>query len=313
MSPASPAAGKMSRKDEADAADRRLIEGFLDAVWLQAGLSHNTLQSYRFDLEHFQRFIATRGIGVPEVRRSDLRDYLEVRGDGTSRRTVARSLSTLRRFYRYLLVEGLAADDPTADMASPAMGKALPKTLSEKQVESLLAAPDTRTDLGVRDRAMLETLYATGLRVSELIHLSRALTDIDAGVCRVMGKGGKERLVPLGDPACEWIRRYLGSSRPALINNRTSEALFVTRRGMPMTRQAFWHQIRRYGRLAGIDSPLSPHTLRHAFATHLLNHGADLRSVQMLLGHASLSTTQIYTHVARARLHDLHAAHHPRG
>ena len=303
----------MPREDERDAADRRLIEGFLDAVWLQAGLSPNTLKSYRSDLEHFQRFVARRGIAIPRVGPDDLRDYLDERAGGNSRRTVARSLSALRRFYRYLLAEDLCAADPTADMASPTAGKSLPKTLSEEQVEGLLAAPDTRTDLGVRDRAMLETLYATGLRVSELIHLDRSLTDIVAGVCRVTGKGSKDRLVPLGDPACEWIRRYLESSRPALIGSRESGALFVTRRGAPMTRQAFWHQIRRYGRLAGIDSPLSPHTLRHAFATHLLNHGADLRSVQMLLGHASLSTTQIYTHVARSRLHALHAAHHPRG
>lgn len=294
-------------------ADSKLIDGFLDAIWLQAGLSRNTLKSYRSDLQHYLRFLEQRGVVITRAGRSDLRDYLDGRARQGSEKTVARSLSALRRFYRHLVTEQLCEADPTADIASPTTSRSLPKTLSEKQVEILLSAPDTREDLGLRDRAMIETLYATGLRVSELINLSMTLTDIDAGVCRVMGKGSKERLVPLGDPACEWIRAYLDSARPSLLGSRHSEALFVTRRGDAMSRQAFWQLLRRYALRAGITAPLSPHTLRHAFATHLLNHGADLRSVQMLLGHSSLSTTQIYTHVARARLHALHAQHHPRG
>ena len=296
-----------------DAADGKLVDDFLDSIWLQSGLSENTLKSYRFDLNHYRQFLAERGTPIRAAERGDLRDYLDERAKRGSERTVARSLSALRRFYRYLVVEELCDIDPTAEMASPSTTKSLPKTISEKQVEMLLAAPDTRTDLGIRDRAMIETLYATGLRVSELINLRLSLTDVDAGVCRVMGKGSKERLVPLGDPACHWIRTYLEGVRPALLGGRASEALFVTRRGSAMSRQAFWQLLRRYAAQAGIGTSLSPHTLRHAFATHLLNHGADLRSVQMLLGHSSLSTTQIYTHVARARLHSLHAQHHPRG
>ncbi len=293
--------------------DQGLIDGFLDAVWLQAGLSANTLDAYRFDLECFGQFLSSRDLTITRVSRHDVRDYLNWRAEYCSRRTVARNLSTLRRFYRHLLTEEHHGEDPTADMESPMVGKVLPKTLSEKQVERLISSPDTRTELGLRDRAMLETLYATGLRVSELIHLRLSLTDTVTGVCRVTGKGSKERLVPLGEPACDWIERYLASSRPALMGQAVSEDLFVTRQGKAMTRQAFWYQIRRYGKMAGIVTSLSPHTLRHAFATHLLNHGADLRSLQMLLGHASLSTTQIYTHVARSRLHALHEKHHPRG
>ncbi len=298
---------------EPSEAARELVDGFLDAVWLQAGLSANTIRSYRADLLHFCRFLAERNLTVEEVTRENLRDYLDRRARQGSRRTAARSLSTLRRFYGHLVAESLCSTSPAAEMASPRLGKSLPKTLSEKQVEELLAAPDTTTDLGLRDRAMLETLYATGLRVSELVNLERGLTDIDAGVCRVTGKGSKERLVPLGASACDWIRDYLVDARPVLLGGRSSEALFVTRRGAAMSRQAFWQLIRRYALQAGISTPLSPHVLRHAFATHLLNHGADLRSVQLLLGHSSLSTTQIYTHVAKARLHALHASHHPRG
>ena len=295
------------------AGDRRLIDDFLDAAWLQAGLSTNTVRAYRSDLVHFSGFMAERHRGLTSVTRDDLRDYLDQRGKGGSGRTVARSLSTLRRFFHYMASESLMDADPTADLVTPVIGRALPKTLSERQVEELLSAPKVSSDLGMRDRAMLETLYATGLRVSELINLQMGMVDTDAGVCQVTGKGNKERLVPLGQSACDWIRKYLAEARPGLLMQRQSDALFVTRQGKPMSRQAFWQMIRRYARQSGITSPLSPHVLRHAFATHLLNHGADLRSLQMLLGHASLSTTQIYTHVARARLHSLHAVHHPRG
>ena len=226
---------------------------------------------------------------------------------------MSRSLSTIRRFYRYALAEELTESDPSADIASPSLGKPLPKILSEQQVDDLIGSPDVLNPLGLRDRAMFETLYATGLRVSELVSLSMNEIDLVVGACKVLGKGGKERLVPLGEQALQWIERYLSEGRPALLGSRQSEILFVTRRAAGMSRQAFWQNIKRYALKAGIESGLSPHTLRHAFATHLLNHGADLRSVQMLLGHSSLSTTQIYTHVARARLQSLHKIHHPRG
>jgi len=219
----------------------------------------------------------------------------------------------LRRFYRFLLREGLIADDPSALLESPRLGRPLPKALTEELVEKLLAAPHCDNPLGLRDRAMLETLYATGLRVSELVLLGLSQLNLQAGVVKVTGKGNKERLVPLGEEAIEWLQRYLSTARPELLHQKTSEALFPTSRGAAMTRQAFWHNIKRYARTAGIEVNLSPHTLRHAFATHLLNHGADLRVVQMLLGHADLSTTQIYTQVARERLKQLHRAHHPRG
>ncbi len=298
---------------ELDRASQDLIDGFLDAVWLQAGLSQNTLYAYRSDLEQFARYLTVHQRTLAEVSCNDLRDFLDWRAVQSSRRTAVRNLSVLKRFYRYLLSQALCAEDPTAEIESPVLGRSLPKSLAESQVAQLLEAPDTRTILGLRDRAMLETLYATGLRVSELIHLRSSLTDPVAGVCRVVGKGNKERMVPLGEPACKWIHRYLESSRPELMGDLVCEALFVTGRGMAMTRQAFWYQIRRYGKQAGIVAALSPHVLRHAFATHLLNHGADLRSLQMMLGHANLSTTQIYTHVARSRLHVLHEQHHPRG
>jgi len=309
--------GWIARKAESSIAiaegDQVRINRFLDAVWLEAGLSENTITSYRSDLHHFPLHLAAIDQDLFATDRSILRDYLEKRGDRGSRRTVSRSLSTLKRFYRHALTEGLIDFDPTADMLAPQIGKSLPKTLSEDQVVQLIRAPDTSTDLGLRDRAMLETLYATGLRVSELIALSLNEIDLVAGVCRVIGKGSKERLVPLGEQAVDWIEQYIGESRRSLLAQRNSNSLFVTRRGVAMSRQAFWQMIKRYALVAGIDASLSPHTLRHAFATHLLNHGADLRSVQMLLGHSSLSTTQIYTHVAKARLQSLHKQNHPRG
>lgn len=293
-----------------------LIERFADALWAEAGLSDNTLAAYRRDLEGFARYLdAARGIPLERATRADLAAYLARRVEqGASPRSSARLRSSLRRFYRYLAREGLIAEDPSALLESPRLGRRLPRTLSEEQVERLLAAPDVSTPLGLRDRAMLEVLYATGLRVSELVGLELAQVSLAQGVVRVVGKGNKERLVPLGDEASHWLERYLAGARPLLVRRRHgSPTLFVTARGVPMTRQAFWHNVKRYARAAGLTPAPSPHTLRHAFATHLLNHGADLRVVQMLLGHASLTTTQIYTHVARARLKALHAKHHPRG
>ena len=288
-----------------------LLERFLDALWLESGLSRNTLSAYRSDLEALTAWLK----GPPDkATRTQLQTYFAACvSRGTRPRSSARMLSSLRRFYRYLLREGLITDDPTALLESPKIGRPLPKSLTEEQVEKLLQAPDTNTALGLRDRAMLETLYATGLRVSELVGLNLQQANLQSGVVRVVGKGDKERLVPLGEEAIEWLQRYLSRARGELLHVHRSDALFPTARGSAMTRQAFWHNLKRYTRIAGIETHLSPHTLRHAFATHLLNHGADLRVVQMLLGHVDLSTTQIYTHVARERLKQLHAQHHPRG
>ena len=290
-----------------------LSEQFLDAVWLDAGLSENTLNAYRTDLAAFEGWLGNKKLPLDAVTRAELLGYLAANvRQGLSPRSSARRLSTLRRFYRYLLREGLIGEDPTADVRSPSMGRPLPKSITEASVEKLLAAPP-ETTLGVRDRAMLETMYASGLRVSELVALALNELDLTTGLVRVTGKGGKERIVPLGDEAMSRLGDYLKGARPSLLGEHKSGAVFLTRRGQPMTRQAFWQLIKRYSSAAGIDSSLSPHSLRHAFATHLLNHGADLRSVQMLLGHADLSTTQIYTHVAKARLQTLHSSHHPRG
>ena len=288
-----------------------LIERFLDALWLEAGLSRNTLSAYRGDLEGLAAALKEP---LASATRAQLQDYLAACvARGMRPRTTARLLSSLRRFYQYLVREGVIGEDPTALLESPKLGRPLPKSLTEEQVERLLAAPDTGGALGLRDRAMLETLYATGLRVSELVGLSLAQVNLQAGVVKVVGKGNKERLVPLGEEAIGWLQRYLGGARAELLRRQASEAAFPTARGAVMTRQAFWHNIKRYARAASIETALSPHTLRHAFATHLLNHGADLRVVQMLLGHADLSTTQIYTQVARERLKQLHQRHHPRG
>lgn len=290
-----------------------LSEQFLDAVWLESGLSENTLNAYRADLAAFEGWLGKKKLPLDAVTRAELLNYLAANvRQGLSPRSSARRLSTLRRFYRYLLREGLIGEDPTADVRSPSLGRPLPKSITEASVEKLLAAPP-ETTLGVRDRAMLETMYASGLRVSELVALALNELDLTTGLVRVTGKGGKERIVPLGDEATSRLGDYLKGARPSLLGEQKSGAVFLTRRGQPMTRQAFWQLIKRYSAAAGIDSSLSPHSLRHAFATHLLNHGADLRSVQMLLGHADLSTTQIYTHVAKARLQTLHASHHPRG
>lgn len=290
-----------------------LLDRFIDSLWLEEGLARNTLDSYRRDLHKFSVWLEGAGDSLAECDEPSVLGYLaaEVK-KGAKPTSTGRLLSSLRRFYRYLLATGVRADDPTLRIDSPKLPRALPKNLSEADVEALLGAPDVATILGLRDRAMLELLYATGLRVSELVSLKSSSVSISNGVVRVMGKGGKERLVPIGEQAVEWLERYFGA-RVALLNGKLTSALFVTARGGAMTRQAFWYLIKRYAQLARIDKPLSPHTLRHAFATHLLNHGADLRVVQMLLGHADISTTQIYTHVARERLKRLHAAHHPRG
>lgn len=296
-------------------ADAALLERFLDALWMERGLSVQTLAAYRRDLEGLARWGGGQhGLTLITLRRGDLLEYLHQRAAaGSKPRTSARLLSTLRRFYRYLVREGVLPEDPSARIDSPKLGRTLPKGLTEAEVEALLAAPDISLPLGLRDRAMLEVLYATGLRVSELVGLSLHQVSLQQGAVRVMGKGSKERLVPMGEEALAWLERYLTEARPMLLLGRSSAVLFPSQRGTAMTRQTFWHLIRRHAARAGISTHLSPHTLRHAFATHLLNHGADLRVVQMLLGHSDLSTTQIYTHVARERLKALHARHHPRG
>ncbi len=294
--------------------DNASIERFCDALWLQDGLSANTLDAYRRDLEALSRWLSGRGTSLMTAARADLLEYLsKCVGQGARPRTTARTLSSLRRFYGYLVREDRIQSDPTTLIDSPKIGRPLPKSLSEEQVVKLLQSPDVATPLGLRDRAMIEALYATGLRVSELVGLTLSQVSLTQGVVRVIGKGDKERLVPLGEEAVSWINRYLAEGRPRLVRKRSTDAVFATARGGPMTRQAFWHNLKRHARSGSIQTELSPHTLRHAFATHLLNHGADLRVVQMLLGHADLSTTQIYTHVARARLKTLHEKHHPRG
>lgn len=296
-------------------ADAAEIDSFCDAVWLEDGLAKTSLDSYRSDLARFSRWLAAQEkqnlLNAGEEALSTYMAKLSLEMRASSQ---ARHLSTLRRYYRWLLVERRISEDPTRRIANPVRPARLPKLMSEAQVEALLAAPNCETALGQRDRAMLETLYATGLRVSELVGLKLHELNLDMGLVRVFGKGSKERLVPLGEEAIGWLRRYLGDGRPALLDKRQTDALFVTARAAAMTRQMFWNLIKRYARQAGLAADqMSPHTLRHAFATHLINHGADLRVVQLLLGHADITTTQIYTHVARERLKSLHAAHHPRG
>ncbi len=287
---------------------------FLDAVWMERGLSPNTLAAYRADLTALSRWLADRDTPILRTTRADLLGFIAWRVEAGARpRSTARQLSSFRRFFRYLLREGVMRDDPTAQIAMPKIGRSLPKSLSEDEVESLLSAPLVSDPLGHRDRTMLEVLYATGLRVSELVNLKYAAVNMNQGVIRITGKGGRERLIPLGEESLRWLQDFMRGPRNEILLDRTTDYLFPTRRGDRMTRQAFWHIIKRYARKSSIDRDLSPHTLRHAFATHLLNHGADLRVVQMLLGHSDLSTTQIYTHVARERLKELHEQHHPRG
>lgn len=292
-----------------------LIDRFCDHLWLEDGLAQLTLAAYRRDLLAFGNWLKqAKGSELNAAVAGDIEAYLAWRfAQHTQPRSAARYTSSLKRFYRYLLRENLIAADPTLNLDSPKLPRSLPKSLTEADVERLLNSADAQTPLSLRDRAMLETLYATGLRVSELVGLKLTALNINDGVLRVTGKGNKDRLVPLGEEAVEWLRRYLTDARPSLMEKNLSDAVFVTARGDGMTRQAFWYLIKRHARSAGIERPLSPHTLRHAFATHLLNHGADLRVVQMLLGHSDISTTQIYTHVARERLKQLHAQHHPRG
>jgi integrase/recombinase XerD len=292
-----------------------LIDEFCDALWLEDGLARNTLEAYRRDLIQFARWLeAQHGKKLLQGNVADIQSYLGHQFRKKTRASsAARLLSSLKRFFRYCLRQGKVKSDPTLRIDAPKLPRGLPRSLTEDDVESLLEAPRAEQALGLRDRAMLETLYASGLRVSELVSLKLSQVSQDMGVVRVMGKGSKERLVPLGEEAIAWIRRYLKEARMALLRGRASDDLFVTARGAAMTRQMFWHLLRRYALQAGLKKPISPHTLRHAFATHLLNHGADLRVVQLLLGHSDISTTQIYTHVARERLKQLHAKHHPRG
>lgn len=295
--------------------DAALIEQFLDALWLEKGLSDNTLKAYRSDLQKFADWVDQEGKSLTGIRRDGIQAYLSFRlGKNMQRTSTARCMSTLRAFYRYLLREKRISDDPTLRIESPKLGRPLPDTLTEQDVEALLAAPDVDTAIGLRDRTMLEVLYACGLRVSELTGLRLSEINLRQGVVRIVGKGSKERLVPLGEEAIAWLTRYLNEGRDELLKkNLAQDAVFPSNRGVAMTRHNFWHRIKDHARKAGIRKKLSPHTLRHAFATHLINHGADLRVVQLLLGHSDLSTTQIYTHVAQHRMKELHQMHHPRG
>jgi integrase/recombinase XerD len=299
----------------ANAADLAEVDNFCDALWLEDGLAKATLDSYRSDLGRLSLWLANNaGEPLLDTRAETLTTFIAHLSRQTRASSQSRYLSTLRRFYRWQLGRGRIFIDPTLKLANPARPSRLPKVMSEKQVDALLNAPDLDTPLGLRDRAMLETLYASGLRVSELVNLKIHEIGFNEGVVRVIGKGSKERLVPLGEQAIDWLTRFLNEARPDILKGQQSEDMFVTARGGAMTRQSFWLLIKRYALQAGIDpAKLSPHVLRHAFATHLLNHGADLRVVQQLLGHADISTTQIYTHVARERLKKLHAEHHPRG
>jgi integrase/recombinase XerD len=298
----------------AASASQPLVDRFLDALWIEDGLAANTLAAYRRDLELYAGWLEReRGGTIDATQETDLLAYAAHRHLGSRATSANRRLTVFKRFFRWALRERLIEADPTLRLRTAKQPMRLPKTLSEAQVEALLAAPAVATPLGLRDRAMLELLYASGLRVSELVTIKTVQVGMAEGALRVTGKGGKERLVPFGEEAHGWLTRYLSEARGAILDGQASDALFVTARGGAMTRQMFWKLVKRHALTAGIDAPLSPHTLRHAFATHLLNHGADLRAVQMLLGHADISTTTIYTHVARERLRALHAQHHPRG
>ena len=305
-----------SNKQDPAAVERseQLVDRFLDAIWMERGLSKNTLGAYRADLMTLGRGLSEEHKSIDMAEKSDLLDFIARRVEsGAKPRSTARQLSSFRRFFRYIMREGLRDNDPTADIEMPRIGRSLPTTLTEDEVDALLNAPNTDEPLGHRDRAMLELLYATGLRVSELINMQQSQINFNQGVLRIVGKGDRERLIPLTDDAQRWLRDFIDGPRMEILLERQTDYLFPTRRGNRMTRQAFWHIIKRYAEKAGIRKKMSPHSLRHAFATHLLNRGADLRVVQLLLGHSDLSTTQIYTHVARERLKDLHSDHHPRG
>lgn len=302
-----------SNQPESVKLDNGQLDTFIDHLWLEDGLSKNTLESYRADLSHFSLWLDKHNSDLLAANQADIQQYLAVKFPQSKPRSISRLIASMRRFYRYALRENLIEKDPTLQIESPKLPRSLPKSLNEKEVEDLLNAPDINQAIGLRDRAMLELLYASGLRVSELVTVKVNEVSTQDGVVRVTGKGSKTRLVPMGEEAADWIDKYLKQARPEILQKRMSDALFVTARASAMTRQAFWYLIKRYALLAGITKHMSPHVLRHAFATHLLNHGADLRVVQMLLGHADISTTQIYTHVARERLKQLHSVHHPRG
>ena len=293
---------------------REAIDRFIDALWIEDGLSANTLAAYRRDLTLYAQWLAlSRERALNDSAETDLREYGVARHAGSKATSANRRLTVFKRYFRWALRERLLTADPTLKLLTAKQPLRMPKTLSEAQVEALLAAPDVSTPLGLRDRTMLELMYASGLRVSELVGQKTVHVSLSDGALRVTGKGSKERLVPFGEEAHSWLRRYLDEARAAILNGQASDALFITARGGPMTRQMFWKLIKQHALRGGVSVPLSPHTLRHAFATHLLNHGADLRAVQMLLGHADISTTSIYTHVARERLRTMHAQHHPRG
>jgi integrase/recombinase XerD len=289
-----------------------LIDAFIDAVWLEDGLAKNSLAAYRRDLSSLSRWLSARGRTLVEARAGDLLDYVAAVHGQSRPSSLNRRLASTRRFFRWAHREGRIASDPTVNLVSAKAAPRFPKSISEAQVEALLAAPNVETARGLRDRAMLEVMYAAGLRVTELVKLRLIEVSLTDGWVRIFGKGSKERIVPLGDEALSWLKRYLDEARPALLAGQVSDDVFVTPRAAGMSRQMFWRLVRHYAIRAGITAPLSPHGLRHAFATHLLNHGADLRVVQLLLGHADISTTQVYTHVARERLKQLHARHHPR-
>ena len=289
------------------------LDTFIDHLWLEDGLSKNTLESYRADLSQFNVWLSKQHKDLLTSNQADIQQYLAVKFPQSKPRSICRLIASLRRFYRYALRDNLIQQDPTLQIESPKLPRSLPKSLNEQEVEDLLNSPDINQPIGLRDRAMLELLYASGLRVSELVGVKVNEVSTQDGVVRVTGKGSKTRLVPMGEEAADWITKYIKEARPEILQKRLCDALFVTARADAMTRQAFWYLIKRYALVAGISKHMSPHVLRHAFATHLLNHGADLRVVQMLLGHADISTTQIYTHVARERLKQLHSVHHPRG
>ena len=289
------------------------LDTFIDHLWLEDGLSKNTLESYRLDLTSFAHWLTPQNKQLLTVDQADIQQYLAVKFPQSQPRSISRLIASMRRFYRYLMRDNKISLDPTIQIQSPKLPRSLPKSLNEEEVIALLNAPNVTEPAGLRDRAMLELLYACGLRVSELVGVKVTEVSVSDGVVRITGKGSKTRLVPMGEEAVDWISRYLSDARSAILQKRLCDALFVTNRGEAMTRQAFWYLIKRYALLAGINKHMSPHVLRHAFATHLLNHGADLRVVQMLLGHSDISTTQIYTHVARERLKQLHHKHHPRG
>ena len=299
--------------ESTEVAEFSQIDTFIDHLWLEDGLAKNTLESYRADLSLFNIWLLKQKSDLISASQADIQQYLAVKFPQSKPRSISRLIASMRRFYRYALRENLVKTDPTLQIESPKLPRSLPKSLNEQEVEDLLNAPDINQPIGLRDRAMLELLYASGLRVSELVGVKVNEVSTQDGVVRVTGKGSKTRLVPMGQEAADWIDHYLKTARPKILDGQMTDAMFATKHGTAMTRQAFWYLIKRYAIVAGISKHMSPHVLRHAFATHLLNHGADLRVVQMLLGHADISTTQIYTHVARERLKSLHSLHHPRG